>query len=503
MTQFKLIYNHSVKKLLLLLILSFFSAQGLADGCPDGSEPIKSVSADGSYYVYNCGGSLESGELPFNHSAWVAENRYAETIGPEWTSKLRSMYNTQWNTWHFTADMNNDGILDFVYTPMFPMENLGGSGSVKTEDLSDAEHGHCRDEVCRGESALPSIYFGRSDGTWVYGTGAFVDNRENPGYRMCPSNVADFNGDGRPDLFCNDTLDDEGSGPNGVKEWNGHRDSYYLSQPDGTWLESSDTHLSIPNFQVFDHDFAIGDIDSDGDNDIIISTSEGSSYCWRNNGKGYMKLDKNCARGVKAFMLELADMDGDGDLDLISFHMEDYSKKWAGATAIHYNNGSGQFRLNSVKLKEYGGEWDWNGAIDIRAADFDGDGDMDILISRFRNPYVGLAYEIKENLGNGKFGSVMDIRFDIPNYTVEKHKKIVWEGSSWNVSQRMNLVDFNNDGLMDFVSYAGGRFSNYVYISNGDMTFTEIKQNDRPTPLVRISGAKMVDTDNFYMEDMH
>ena len=46
-----------MKKLLLLLILSFFSAQGLAAGCPDGSEPVKSVSEDGTYFVYNCGGS--------------------------------------------------------------------------------------------------------------------------------------------------------------------------------------------------------------------------------------------------------------------------------------------------------------------------------------------------------------------------------------------------------------------------------------------------------------
>ena len=45
-----------MKKLFLLLILSFFSAQGLAAGCPDGSEPVKSVSADGTYFVYNCGG---------------------------------------------------------------------------------------------------------------------------------------------------------------------------------------------------------------------------------------------------------------------------------------------------------------------------------------------------------------------------------------------------------------------------------------------------------------
>ena len=45
-----------MKKLFLLLVLSFFSVQGFAAAsCPDGSEPIKSVSADGSYYVYNCG----------------------------------------------------------------------------------------------------------------------------------------------------------------------------------------------------------------------------------------------------------------------------------------------------------------------------------------------------------------------------------------------------------------------------------------------------------------
>jgi len=48
-------YNHRMRKLLLLLILSLFSAQGLAAACPDGSEPTRTVSADGGYYVYNCG----------------------------------------------------------------------------------------------------------------------------------------------------------------------------------------------------------------------------------------------------------------------------------------------------------------------------------------------------------------------------------------------------------------------------------------------------------------
>ena len=47
-----------MKKLFLLLILPFFSTQGFSASCPDGSEPVKSVSADGTYFVYKCGISV-------------------------------------------------------------------------------------------------------------------------------------------------------------------------------------------------------------------------------------------------------------------------------------------------------------------------------------------------------------------------------------------------------------------------------------------------------------
>ena len=43
-----------MKKLLLLLALSFLSVQSFAESCPDGSDPLKSISADGTYYVFSC-----------------------------------------------------------------------------------------------------------------------------------------------------------------------------------------------------------------------------------------------------------------------------------------------------------------------------------------------------------------------------------------------------------------------------------------------------------------
>ena len=43
-----------MKKLILLFILSFFSAQGLAASCPDGNEPTKTVSDDGTYFLFKC-----------------------------------------------------------------------------------------------------------------------------------------------------------------------------------------------------------------------------------------------------------------------------------------------------------------------------------------------------------------------------------------------------------------------------------------------------------------
>ena len=64
-----------MKKLFFLLTFLLFSIQSYAGSCPDGSDPVKSVSADGTYFVYNCSGGNEKA------SSSTAKNEAQEDTG--------------------------------------------------------------------------------------------------------------------------------------------------------------------------------------------------------------------------------------------------------------------------------------------------------------------------------------------------------------------------------------------------------------------------------------
>ena len=51
-----------MKKTLILSLLIIFQAQSLASTCPDGSEPKKKVSADGTYFIFECSGNSSNSQ---------------------------------------------------------------------------------------------------------------------------------------------------------------------------------------------------------------------------------------------------------------------------------------------------------------------------------------------------------------------------------------------------------------------------------------------------------
>ena len=130
-----------MKKLFLLLILSFFSAQGFAGSCPDGSEPIKSVSEDGTYFVFNCGGgneqasssstdssSANSSNVNSNTNALAGiyiendpnVNFFVPPLQPPPTKEL-----FEWISLYYKADFNNDGLTDVIYVGTMQARKFG------------------------------------------------------------------------------------------------------------------------------------------------------------------------------------------------------------------------------------------------------------------------------------------------------------------------------------------------------------------------------------------
>ena len=278
--------------------------------------------------------------------------------------------------------------------------------------------------------------------------------------------VADYNNDGVLDFYIYD---------HGVGTHDGFRDSYFLSQSNGTWLESSSTHLSHPNFQVFDHGGAVGDIDNDGDMDVVITESNWKTgtllWCLVNDGTGFLKKRK-CG-GEWSFALELADMNGDGYLDVI-LGSQEWHTHFKPFTGIIWNDGRGNFNKNNKtnlqKHKKLGG------IPEVSAADLDGDGDLDIVYSRVGELYVGTAVSIIENLGNKKFKDHGLIHLlEAPADYVPDH-----EGNPYNAFISMvKFRDLDKDGDMDI--YLGGsahKTNGMVLLNEGDFNFDLLKPNE-------------------------
>ena len=70
-----------MKKLYLLLFLTLLSVKSFAGDCPDGSDPIKSISDDGTFFVYKCGsGSNNSNNTTADTSSTIASSVKASEI---------------------------------------------------------------------------------------------------------------------------------------------------------------------------------------------------------------------------------------------------------------------------------------------------------------------------------------------------------------------------------------------------------------------------------------
>ena len=427
--------------------LTFKSGESISSGTIDNAQKFSDL----------------SGEVIIDQplSGIVIENRDVSLNYPPVAPRI--IFDRYWFGYFWRQhDFNNDGYLDFLYTGTMRPNNVDWGG----EDTG----GLCGGGACTGQMPSPSLFLNDGNGAYILSDELFVDKREIPGFSLARQNlVADFNNDGVLDLFVAD---------HAVGTHNGIRDSYYLSQPDGTWLESSETHLSHPNYRIFDHGGAVGDIDRDGDVDIVLTELKAQLTCWMNDGFG--KMTKRKCGAINAFAIELGDMDGDGDLDIVHAGHEGQG---SSPTSIAYNNGGGIFKksrkLPIVKK--------WSTVPEISLWDLDSDDDLDIVLSRSGKLYVGTGVQIIENNG-AEFKSQFIPIIEAPEDYVPVH-----EGNEWNnFIENFLFKDVDEDGDPDIILVGHGSASNgnliagSVLRNEGGLRFTHIPNGRAGNPVIRL-----------------
>ncbi len=154
---------------------------------------------------------------------------------------------------------------------------------------------------------------------------------------------------------------------------------------------------------------ATGDFDGDGDMDVVLgvtgdfySPAGGQNRLYRNNGAG--AFTDATAAGMPVISdhtdaIVAGDIDGDGDLDLVSGDSSAYYS--SGQNRLLRNNGAGVFTpVGGLPLVI-------GTTISLAFADGDGDGDLDLLVGRGRNVVTGSgADDYFVNAGNGQFNLV-------------------------------------------------------------------------------------------------
>jgi len=219
---------------------------------------------------------------------------------------------------------------------------------------------------------------------------------------------------------------------------------------------------------------AIGDLNGDGLEDIYFAANQAADQLYFNKGELQFEVVSRQAGIAQtptwSTGVTIADFNNDGHNDIYVCKVALIGDGTA-ANELYINNGDGTF---SEKAAEYG--LDFQGfSTQAAVLDYDQDGDLDIYLLN-HNVHSVRSY------GNATKRSEIDDRAGDRLY----ENKVNSGQGFVNVSQQAGIyssplgyglavacADVNNDGLTDI--YVGNDFheNDYLYINNGDKTFTE------------------------------
>ena len=308
------------------------------------------------------------------------------------------------------ADFDNDGVLDLF--------RVAGEASGFSTERQHVE-----------------LWLGNGEGTYRRDDGMLVDPTAG-GVNPRKVVAADFNGDDKADVIVADHGYD-------AEPFPGAPLLLYLSTADGK-LEKA---KGVEHIVGFHHSVAVGDVDGDGDIDAFVTDFLPAFLI--NDGKGNMTLDR--AYLPKRFPMdhagyhtsELIDVDRDGYLDLLVAGHEFEAEP----SLILWGDEEPGFADSTASILP--DVTDFGIVVDIDVADFDGDGNNDVLLNRVgsepgRSSYNGMYLQLLKGREDRRtFSDVTESSIDNEEL-LKRYSELGW--FVWLIPQ-----DWDFDGDLDIV----------------------------------------------------
>ena len=214
------------------------------------------------------------------------------------------------------------------------------------------------------------------------------------------------------------------------------------------YTNNGDGLFSLSGFPIgSEHDqtysIKLVDINNDGLLDVIAGNTGATNKLYLNDGVGFSTITNGTNIGNEqdpTVSLSIADIDNDGDLDVIAGNYDEQNK-------IYFNIADGVFAATGIPL-----DLVVDSTFNLITSDIDKDGDIDILVGNasFNNE----PNKLYLNDGSGSFpnlGTPIGIEID------DTHD--------------LNLIDMDNDGDQDLLVANGA--NNKLYFNNGNASFSE------------------------------